>query len=238
MTRKTGNGHPAAGEYFTQASFDFLRDLGRNNDREWFQANKSRYEETVKEPAMRFVADFAPYLKSVSPHFRADPRASGGSIFRIHRDTRFTKDKRPFKTHTGIQFRHDQGRDVHAPGFYLHIEPGSCFAGLGIWRPDGATLRMIRDRIVDEPSAWQDAISDAEFRKRFDLTGDRLSRAPRGFDANHPLIDDLKRKDFVAGADLPDSEVRGAGFLEEFVGLCTAGKPFMAFLCDALELPF
>ena len=108
--------------HFTPALFKFLRELNKNNTREWFQANKDRYETDVRNPMLGFIADFAPYLEGLSPQFVAEPRRSGGSMFRIHRDTRFSKDKSPYKTHAAAQFGHARGKDVHAPGFYLHLE--------------------------------------------------------------------------------------------------------------------
>jgi uncharacterized protein (TIGR02453 family) len=224
--------------YFKRNMFDFLRDLAKNNNREWFQDNKSRYEEEVKGPALEFIQAFSIRLKALSPHFRADPRASGGSLFRIYRDIRFSKDKSPYKTYTGIQFRHDRGKDAHAPGFYLHLEPGECFAGLGIWHPDGKTLRKIRDGLVEDGEGWKKAISGKAFRGRLVLSGDSLIRPPKGFDPEHPLIEDLKRKDFVAIARLSDKEITESGFLEEYGKYCQAGSPLMAFLCKVLDVPY
>ena len=101
--------------HFTPKMFSFLRDLADNNDREWFAANKDRYETDVREPALDFIEDFADRLLKISPNFSADPRKQGGSMFRIHRDTRFSKDKTPYKIHTGMQFRHVATKDdVHA----------------------------------------------------------------------------------------------------------------------------
>ena len=224
--------------YFTEDTFAFLADLAAHNDREWFKAQKARYEDTVKGPAIQFILDFGPRLRSVSPHFRADPRPNGGSLFRIYRDTRFSRDKSPFKRHAGIQFRHDAGKDAHAPGFYLHVEPGACFVGLGSWRPGGKALRKIRQGLVEDPRGWNRAVAGDEFRERFELSGDSLKRPPRGFDPEHPLVEDLKRKDFIAVSTLPDEAVRDPSFLDDFTSLCRIGAPFMAFLCTTLELPF
>ncbi|MDH3422381.1 MAG: TIGR02453 family protein, partial [Gemmatimonadota bacterium] len=125
---------------FTEDTYRFLKDLKKNNDRDWFDANKKRYEEHLKDPALRIIAAFAPELKKISPHFMATPR----SLFRIYRDVRFAKDKSPYKTHIGLHFRHDRSKDAHAPGFYLHVEPKQAFIGVGIWHPDGPALRSIR----------------------------------------------------------------------------------------------
>jgi uncharacterized protein (TIGR02453 family) len=224
--------------YFTPETFAFLRDLAANNNREWFQENKERYERQVKEPALHFITDFAPCLKRISPHFQADPRPVGGSLFRIHRDVRFSKDKSPYKTHTGIQFRHDQGKDAHAPGFYLHIQPRQVFVGVGSWRPASPALRSFREAIVEDPSGWKRATGGKRFQSFFEMAGDSLVRPPRGFDPDHPLVEDLMRKDFTAISHLPQNAVLKAGFMEEFAEMCRASAPFMRFLCTAVGAPF
>ena len=223
---------------FSPALFAFLRELRQNNEREWFNANKRRYEDDVKEPALAFIADFAPRLEEISPHFVADPRPVGGSLFRIYRDTRFAKDKTPYKTHTGIQFRHEQARDVHAPGFYLHLEPGSVFVGAGIWHPDTAALAKIREAIDSRPEQWTDALRESRIGEVFELEGDSLKRPPSGYDASHPLIDDLKRKDFIALARLDEKAVTSPGFADELAARLQMSAPFVRFLCDATGVRF
>ncbi len=224
--------------HFTDATFKFLEELAANNNRPWFEKNKPRYEEHVKEPAIRFITDFRPVLKKISTHFKADPRPVGGSMFRIYRDTRFSKDKSPYKTYTGIQFRHDLGKDAHAPGFYLHLEPKSVFIGLGCWHPDAASVRKIREAIVDDPAGLKRSTHAKKFTSRFELAGDSLVRHPRGFDPDHPLVDDLKRKDFIGVAPVPQKRVTQRGFLEEFAKSCGDGKGLMRFLCKAVDAPF
>ena len=224
--------------HFRPALFTFLRDLKKNNSRDWFLANKQRYEGHLREPAQQFISDFGPLLRKISPHFNADPRPSGGSLFRIYRDVRFAKDKSPYKTHVGIQFRHKQARDVHAPGFYLHLEPGTVFAGIGVWHPDSASLEKIRQTIVSQPAEWKRLKANKRFRKHFDLGGDSLKRAPKGYDPEHPLIEDLKRKDLVAYATFAQKAVTAPGFLESYAALCRAGAPFVKFLCEAVGVPF
>jgi uncharacterized protein (TIGR02453 family) len=223
---------------FSTALFAFLRELRQNNDREWFKANKRRYEEDVQEPALAFIAEFGPRLERISPHFLADPRPVGGSLFRIYRDTRFGKDKTPYKTHTGIQFRHEHARDVHAPGFYLHLEPGSVFVAAGIWRPDTATLAKIREAIDQDPDRWTKALRESRMGEAFQLEGDTLKRPPSGYDAEHPLIDDLKRKDFIAVARLDEKTVTSPGFADELAATFRTSVPFVRFLCDAADVPF
>jgi uncharacterized protein (TIGR02453 family) len=220
------------------ALFGFMRDLREHNDREWFKANKPRYEEAVQEPALAFIAAFAPRLHAISPHFVADARPVGGSLFRIYRDTRFGKDKTPYKTHTGIHFRHAQAKDVHAPGFYLHLEPGSVFVGMGIWRPDSAALGPIRDAIAEHPEAWTAVLAETTRGDRMQLEGSTLKRAPAGYDPEHPLIADLKRKDFIAIARLNEKTVTSPGFPDELAGLFQASAPLMRFVCEAAGVPF
>src|SRR5438445_782109 len=196
---------------FSPALFSFLKELRDNNTREWFAENKTRYVEHVQEPAIEFIAAFAPFLEKVSPNFRADARPVGGSLFRIHRDVRFSKDKTPYKTHVGIHFRHRSASDAHAPGFYLHLEPGGVFAAAGMWRPDSASQRAIRDAIGEDPRAWKRATTGG-FGTTHRLMGDSLKRPPPGFGPDHPLIEDLKRKDFVGEAHLSERDVTSTGF--------------------------
>lgn len=224
----------SAKSYFGPGLFAFLRELKLNNRREWFTANKGHYEDAVKGPAQHFISDVGPRLARLSPSFLADPRPVGGSLFRIYRDLRFGDDKTPYKTHTGIQFRHRAGNDAHAPGFYLHLEPRRCFVAAGTWRPDAEALAQTREAIVARPREWKRIRDGRRFRASFELSGDVLARPPRGYDPSHPFIEDLKRKDFVALTGLTERDVTSDGFLERFVGLCRDAGPFMRFLCEAI----
>lgn len=226
--------------FFTPKTFAFLKDLADNNDREWFKANQDRYEQEVRRPALDFIEDFSEPLYGISPHFTADPSKVGGSLFRIQRDTRFSKDKTPYKTHVGIQFRHIASKDdVHAPGFYLHIEPSACYAGAGLWRPATDVAYEIRHAIADDPAGWKEAAHSRAFSSTFELSdGNKLKRPPKGFDPEHPLIEDLRRRDFTAGARLTQRMVTGASFLEDYTDLCRRASPFMRFLCEAVGVGF
>lgn len=217
----------------------FLKELKRHNNREWFGANKDRYERDVLGPCMAFIRAFAPKLRKISPHFVASDQRVGGSLMRIYRDTRFGGDKTPYKTNVGIQFRHERGRDVHAPGFYVHIEPGECFLALGVWRPDRDALDQIRQAILERPEPWKRVQKSKLFRQlSFTLAGDSLKRPPRDCPADHPLIDDLKRTDFVAVRDLPEADVFGESYLDRVADSFAASSPFMRFLCQAMGLPY
>lgn len=224
--------------FFGADLFDFLRELAAHNDRDWFQANRDRYRTVVLEPLQRFVEAFAPRLARISPHYVADPRPQGGSIFRIYRDVRFSRDKSPYKTHAAAQFRHVRRRDVHAPGFYLHLEPGNVFAGAGMWHPPGPALRAVREAIVARPGEWEAVLEDPVFAGRLRLGGGSLKRAPRGFDPEHPLIDHLRRTDFVCFADLTEADAMSQDFLDRFTDVCQAAAPFVRFLAGAVGLEF
>ena len=216
----------------------FLTELHSNNERGWFNANRDRYEGSVREPARAFIRSMAPALAAISPHFRADDRKTGGSLMRIHRDTRFSRDKTPYKTNVGIQFRHALGRDVHAPGFYVHLEPGGAFLGAGVWRPDSAALSMIRSRIDEEPDAWRAVRDAAPFRGSWRLGGESLKTMPRGFARDHPLVEDLRRKDFIAIHELALDDALGARFPDRAAARLRDAKDLMKFLCEALDVPF
>ena len=223
---------------FTDDLFTFLEDLKRHNDRDWYAENKGRYVEAVREPALEFVRAFAPSLAKISPRFVADDRPVGGSLSRIYRDVRFTKDKSPYKTHVVISFPHRLGKDVQLPGYHLYLEPRKVFAAVGIWRPDRETLYGIRTAIVQKPGDWKKGTEGRAFASRFRLTGDKLKRAPAGFSSDHPLIEDLKRKNFFARARLDEQTATRGDFLPVFARTCSAATPFMRFLCEALDRPF
>ncbi len=226
----------APSTHFTPALFDFLADLIVNNRREWFQANRDRYERDVKDALLGFVSDFGERLPEISPHMIADPRPSGGSMFRIYRDMRFSKDKSPYKTNAGVHFRHEVGREVHGPGLYLHMEPGNVFAAAGIWRPDSATVGKIRGAIVDNPKQWEAIVNDGRFNSNYGLEGESLKRAPKGIDPAHPLIEHLKLKSFAAGTTFSQDDACSPDFIDTYVDSCQTAGPFMKFLCDSVGL--
>jgi uncharacterized protein (TIGR02453 family) len=225
-----------ASGHFSRSTLRFLAELRLNNDKAWFEDHRDRYERDVKAPMLAFIDDFAPRLGRISRAFVASSKVQGGSMFRIHRDVRFSPDKSPYKTHAAAQFRHVRGKDVHAPGFYLHIEPGQCFAGGGIYHPDNATLKVVRSAIDASPTRWKRAVYQGRFADGAHLGGDSLKRAPKGFSADHPLIEDLRRKDYVGFVNFKDSEVTRSDFLDRFVEACQSVAPLMRFLSQSLEL--
>ncbi len=227
-----------ADAHFTPRLFSFLKDLARHNDREWFNANKERYERDLKAPKLAFIADIEAPLMKLSPHLVADPSPNGGSMFRSYRDVRFSPDKRPYKTHAAAQFRHEAGKDVHAPGRYLHLAPGECFCGGGVWRPDSKTLKAVRAKIDEDPKAWKKATRGKSFVEHFTLGGEQLKRAPKGYDPDHPEIEDLRRKDFASMTTFKQSEVTAPGFVKVVVQRYRTMAPFMRFLTDAIGVDF
>jgi uncharacterized protein (TIGR02453 family) len=219
--------------YFSHRLFQFLTQLRRNNRRAWFLKHKAEYEEFARQPSLRFITDLRLRLREISPWLVANPKPVGGSLFRIYRDVRFSKDKSPYKTHIGMHFRHaSTSETVHGPGLYLHLEPGQCFLAGGVWQPDPRSLARIRDAIAWKPDEWRKA------KRGQELGGDILSRAPRGYPADHPLVEDLKRKDFVASVDLSDAQVCSARFMTEFLRGAAKMSSLLMFLSEAEKLRF
>ncbi len=226
----------ATGRYaqFEKRTIKFLRDLKKNNNREWFKANKTRYEEDVLDVALRFIQSMQDPLAEIAPHFTAVPTRMGGSLMRVYRDTRYSKSKIPYKTNIGIQFRHECAKDVHSPGFYVHIDPDEVFVGVGMWRPDSEPLRQIRERISVRTSEWQAAINKRAFKRHFNLGGESLKRPPRGFDKEHPLIDDIKRKSFIAIRRMTIEDSLQPDFQRNVETSFKQALPYMEFLCSAV----
>ena len=225
--------------YFSDASFRFLRALGRNNSREWFHAHKGDYEAHVRAPFQRLLADLQPLLAEVSAHYRAEPRTVGGSLFRIQRDTRFAHDKAPYKSWQGARLFHERGRQVEAPSFYLHLQPGQCFIGAGLWHPQSDTLRRMRHFILDNPGSWKAAAHQPAFRRRYELDdSEMLVRMPRGFPPEFEFAGDLRRKNFVAVRALDDELLTGPRLLKGVARDLAGLAPFADYLCAALDLEF
>lgn len=231
----------ARSTYFTPAVFKFLRELEDNNNRPWFEANKDRYISTIREPAKEFIADFAPRLTNISEHFLADTRTNGGSLMRPYRDTRFSKDKTPYKSNVGIQFRHELGKDVHAPGFYLHLEPGSCWAGVGLWNPEAKVAKKIRDRIYEDTPEWKKAAKSKAFTDAWTISyedEEMLKRVPKEYGDDFVFPDDVRKKSFTAGSKLTQKTVTSASFDDDLAKIFKKASAYNRFLCEAIALPY
>ena len=223
----------SSGSYFSPEFFKFLKALARNNNREWFQKNKPRYERYVLAPSLRFIKDVGAELRAVSPYLVADPRPFGGSLFRIYRDMRFSRDKSPYKTNVAMEFWHRRGGKKSYTGLYLHLAPRQSFAGAGIWHPDPPTLNRVRKAIVSRPEAWGQ-VKESGLK----VEGESLKRPPAGFDPNHPFVDDLKLKDITAGVRFSNAQVTGPRFMEDFIQASKKLDPLNRFLATALSLPW
>jgi len=224
--------------YFTPATFRFFKSLVLHNNREWFHEHKEDYERHVREPFLALIGDLAAPLAKISPQYRADTRKVGGSLYRIHRDTRFANDKQPYKGWQGSRFFHVRRHEIQAPGFYLHIQPGECFVGGGMWHPEAPVLKNLREFIADNPDSWKRATQSKGFRERYSFWGESLVRPPRGYDPNHELIEDLKRKNFAAGQEFDEALACSAELLPFIVDNFKRLAPMVDYLCAAQELEF
>ena len=224
---------------FNPSFFQFFTDIKQNNNREWFAANKERYDREVIVPVLDFIEAIAEPLEKISPNFLAIPKKHGGSMFRIYRDVRWAKDKRPYKESAAIQFRHINGRNAHAPGFYVHLEPGNIRYGGGIWTPPSAQIKMIRQSIASDAADWRQVRNNKKLNAMFEeLRGDRLKRPPRGFDADHPHIEDMKLKSFFLMHEGAQGEAARGDFIIDVVEAFKAASPLMRFLCKAVGAPY
>jgi uncharacterized protein (TIGR02453 family) len=228
----------AASAPFSRDLLRFLAELKTHNNRPWFEKNRVRYERVYKDAFATFIEGFAPRLRKISPHFVADPRPSGGSVMRIFRDTRFSRDKSPYRSYTVVHFKHQDGGEGSAPGFFLYVAPDEISAGGGIWHPEPPIAHKIRAAIADAPERWIATVSSAAFRKRFELTGESLQRPPAGFRRDHPQIAELMRKDFVASTSVPAAQFASPRFPGYYDEVCRGVSPMMEFLCAAIGLPF
>ena len=223
---------------FPNEFFSLYRKLKKNNNREWFNENKPGYFEAVVNPMSEFIIAVAPRLHKISSYYVADPKPHGGSMFRIYRDTRFSKDKTPYKTHAACHFRHQAGKDAHAPGFYAHFELDRLFFGGGIWRPPHSHLNAIRECIVDNPAEWAKIKSAKAVKDRGGIEGDGLKRPPRGFDPEHRHIEDLKRKSFFLMTEAEPELLKSGDLVNEVAAAFRAASRLNRFVTEALELPY
>lgn len=225
--------------YFSDKSFRFLRGIARNNTRAWFHAHKADYEAHVRAPFQRLLGDLQPALAAISPHFRSDPRPVGGSMFRIQRDTRFSGDKAPYKGWQGARLFHERRREVAAPSFYIHLEPGECFVGAGLWHPETHTQRKVRQFILDNPGGWKTAAHAPPFRRRYELgSEDMLVRTPHGYPPGFAFVEDLRRRNFTAFRAIDDAAMAGPRLRHAIERDLTALAPFVDYLCASLDLEF
>ena len=196
---------------FRPAAMRFLRSLKRTNTREWFQAHRDEYEREVRAPLAALVEEVDVRLAELAPEIVGDPKRS---LFRIHRDVRFSSDKSPYKTNAACWFYHgDAGRGVGSTtphggaGFYFHMEPGGSMIGGGIWMPPRPTLARLRERIDEDHRALRRVLADPSLKKRFGTLDESamLTRMPRGFRDEHPAADLLRHQSFTVGRTLDEA---------------------------------
>jgi uncharacterized protein (TIGR02453 family) len=223
---------------FSRDLIRFLAELQSHNNRVWFEKNRARYERVYKDGFASFIEGFAPRLRKISSHFVADPRPTGGSVMRIYRDTRFSKDKSPYRTYTVVHFAHADAGEGRGPGFFLYVAPDEISGGGGIWHPEPSVAHKIRSAIAKTPGRWLAVTSPPAFRERFELTGESLKRPPPGFPKDHPQMAELMRKDFVASTSVPLSQFVSPKFPAYYEDLCRRVSPLMEFLSRAIGLPF
>src|SRR5215831_4930539 len=222
--------------YFGKGTLEFLSELRSHNNRDWFQTNKERYEEQVRDPMLRFITDLGPGLRKINPHIVADASPVRGSMMRIYRDIRFSKDKSPYKTYAAAHFWHANGKDGAVPAYFLHVEPGNSVIGGGIWQPEPKALKKLRDTIAGDPKGWGRATTGGALGSTCRMAGESLKRPPAGYDPAHPFIEDIKRKDFAISTPLTDHEVTGDDFLDLVLHRLRATAPFVQFLSNAVGL--
>ena len=210
---------PEAFTGFGPGALRFLRGLARNNRKEWFEEHRDAYEEQIKRPLLALIEEMDVRLATLAPELVGTKK----SMFRIHRDVRFSKDKRPYKTHAACWFYHrDAGRAVGenaahgGAGFYFHFAPGEVFTGGGVWMPPRPALLRIRQAIAEAPEVFEGIVKDRAFKRRFGglETEHMLVNMPRGYDKDHPAGDWLKYQSFTAGHALSEADLGSAKLLD------------------------
>ena len=222
-------------EGFPKESIAFLKRLKKNNNRDWFTAHKDEYEEFIKFPMQCFIAALQPHFADFAPGIDVHPKRS---MFRIYRDTRFSKDKTPYKTHMAAHFvLKGQNKGLVGSGYYLHIAPGEVFIGGGIYMPDGDQLKKIRAALLSRSKEFLSIINAPAFKKLYPtVNGDKLTRPPQGFPADHPMVEWLKMKQFFTGLDLKEEVCYKKDFAKSVAGYCKTTAPFVDFLNGAIGL--
>jgi uncharacterized protein (TIGR02453 family) len=216
---------------FSLESIDFLKKLKKNNNREWFKKNKSGYEELIKFPMQAMIASLREPMAKLLPEIDVNPKRN---MFRVYRDTRFSKNKTPYKTHVAAVF-HLKGHWQDSAGYYVHIEPGNIYVGGGIYMPDSDQLKLIRHAIAERAKEFRLIMENKTFKKRFgSLEGDQLHRAPLGYPIEHPMIEWLKYKSYYTGVEWKEKECYSPKFINKTVLVYQELSPLIRFLNEAL----
>ncbi|MFA6275208.1 MAG: DUF2461 domain-containing protein [Pedobacter sp.] len=212
-------------------TLSFLTELAENNNREWFAENKYLYEE-AKADLFPFIAKLIKELAAIDPQFSADTEPKK-ALMRIYRDVRFSKNKDPYKKNYGIAFD-VKGYGPNTAAYYLHLQPGNCFFGVGFWQPESSVLKMIREEIDYNTSEFLDVINAKEFKSIYKLSQeDKLKKAPKGYEITHPEIELLKLKSFIAIYSIPDAEFFKPTIVDKLITAFKTIQPFVLFLRKA-----
>ena len=216
---------------FPKEGIRFLKRLKKNNNREWFNNHKSEYEDFVKLPMQSFIASIAAPLAKIAPEIDVNPRRS---MFRIYRDTRFSKNKTPYKTHAAAVF-HLKGHWEDSAGFYVHIEPSHVYVGGGIYMPNGDQIKKIRAVIAEHSEEFLSIVESKTFKKTFGaFEGEKLQRSPLGYPPGHPMIEWLKYKSYYGGVDWDEAKCYSEKFLDDVLNVYKDLLPTIHFLNRAL----
>lgn len=221
-------------EGFSKEGISFLKRLKKNNNREWFAVHKQEYEELLKLPMQSFIHSLKPLFNEFAPQFDVHPKRS---IFRVYRDTRFSKNKTPYKTHIATHFvLRGDAKGFLGSGYYLSIEPGEVFLGGGIYMPENEQLKKIRKAIDAHAKEFLAILNHTSFKKQFGiLEGAKLQRIPQGFSVDHPMAEYLKLKQFFVRAEFPESLCYKKDFLKKAASVFATAAPLIDFLNDAIN---
>ncbi len=224
---------------FSPELVSFFRELEKNNSKSWFETHRSTYETHVKRAMLEFVEAIGERLPEISPEIVAEPRING-SVYRIFRDVRFSKNKMPYKTHTAAVFYHRYGKKHEYPAFYFQISHRGVVWGAGHFRISNEQLARVREFLGNNPGLWQAVVQEERFRRRFgQVYGERLKRPPKGFTEEHPLIDMLKLKQYlVRYEEEVEPWLEAAEIVDRTLEIFADAAPFVEVLCIALGIPF
>jgi uncharacterized protein (TIGR02453 family) len=223
---------PPPFEGFSSQSFAFLRDLAERQDRAWMAEHRDVYERSLRDPLASLVAAVSDGLADAGSPLRGDPRRS---LFRIHRDTRFSKDKRPFKTNVGATLTRDGAK--LSPGLlYVHIDPAGPFLAAGFYHPEPADLHRLRRRLADHPDDWR-MMRDGLSRDGLAISGETLARPPRGFESvtEADLVEALKLKSWVVRTPMTETDCSEPGLVGRILAFARTTAPLLDFGWAALE---
>ncbi len=224
---------------FSPELIRFFAELEKNNSKKWFNEHRDIYEQHVKQAMLNFVSAMGERFAEISPEIVADPRING-SVYRIYRDIRFSKNKLPYKTHTAAVFYHRYGKKHEFPGFYFQISHKGITWAAGHFKISTEQLERIRNFLGRNPQMWKAITEESQFVQRFgSVYGEKLQRPPKGFDASHPAIEALKLKQFlIRYEEPPESHLNDPGIVEQTLRIYQDAAPFVEMLCIALGIPF